>query len=146
MSAKFKVSRRSFLKAAGVGGGAVVFGSYLIPTLQAQGLISNLINGFPVEGVPVVALKVNGNVVITTHRPEMGQGIRSSLAAVLADEMEADWTRVTLKQADAEAAKYAVAFPAEVAASMVLPFPYEKIPAIRDPKLQYLIAPEGSQF
>ena len=33
----------------------------------------------------------------------MGQGIRSSLAAVLADEMEADWKRVTLRQADADA-------------------------------------------
>src|SRR3954451_1437128 len=126
MSAKFKVSRRSFLKAAGVGGGAVVFGSYLIPTLQAQGLISNLINGFPVTGVPVVALKLNGDVVIVTHRPEMGQGIRSSLAAVLADEMEADWSRVTLKQPDAEGAKYAVAFPAEVPSDIrPLPFPYE---------------------
>jgi isoquinoline 1-oxidoreductase beta subunit len=146
MSAKFKVSRRDFLRAAGVGSGALVFGSYLTPALQAQGLIHNLINGFPVEGIPVVALKVNGDVVITAHRPEMGQGIRSSLAAVLADEMEADWSRVTLKQADAEAAKYAVAFPAEVAADVTLPFPYEKIPSIRDAKLQYLISPEGSQF
>lgn len=146
MSSSFKVSRRAFLRTAGVGTGAVVFGSYLTPSLQAQGLIHNLINGFPVEGVPVVALKVNGDVVITTHRPEMGQGIRSSLAAVLADEMEADWKRVTLKQADAEAAKYAVAFPAEVAAGVTLSFPYEAIPNTRAPKLQYLVSPEGSQF
>jgi isoquinoline 1-oxidoreductase beta subunit len=146
MSTKFRVSRRDFLRAAGVGSGALVFGSYLTPALQAQGLIHNLINGFPVAGVPVLALKVNGDVIITTHRPEMGQGIRSSLAAVLADEMEADWNRVTLKQADAEAAKYAVAFPAEVAAGVTLPFPYETIPGTRSPKLQYLIAPEGSQF
>lgn len=146
MSTKFKVSRRAFLRTAGVGTGAVVFGSYLTPSLQAQGLIRNLIDGFPVEGVPGVALKLNGDVVITTHRPEMGQGVRSSLAAVLADEMEADWKRVTLKQPDAEAAKYAVAFPAEVAADYPLPFPYEGVSAIRDVKLQYLIPPEGSQF
>ncbi|MBV8547331.1 MAG: twin-arginine translocation signal domain-containing protein, partial [Acidobacteria bacterium] len=42
MSAKFKVSRRSFLRVAGVGSGALVFGSYLTPALQAQGLIHNL--------------------------------------------------------------------------------------------------------
>ena len=41
-----------------------------------------------------VAIKLNGDVVIITHRSEMGQGIRSSLAAVLADEIEADWNRV----------------------------------------------------
>lgn len=145
MSAKFNVTRRDFLRAAGVGSGALVFGSYLTPTLQAQGLISNLINGFPVEGVPVVALKVNGDVVIVTHRPEMGQGIRSSLAAVLADEMEADWKRVTLHQADADAVKYAVIFPSEVPNNYPLPFPYEKVPGT-PPKGQYMIPPEGSQF
>jgi len=146
MSKKYDVSRRSFLKAAGVGSGALVFGSYLAPTLQAQGLIHNLINGFPVEGVPVVALKVNGDVVIITHRPEMGQGIRSSLAAVLADEMEADWSRVTLHQADADAVKYAVIFPSEVPKDYPLPFPYEAIPGAQKPKAQYMVPPEGSQF
>src|SRR5438876_7856159 len=145
-SSKYKVSRRAFLRAAGVGGGALVFGSYLTPSLQAQGLIHNLINGFPVPDVPVVALKVNGDVVIIAHRPEMGQGIRSSLAAVFADEMEADWKRVTLKQADADAKKFAVAFPELVPADYPLPWPYQDIHKIRDVKLQYLIAPEGSQF
>ncbi|HXH92102.1 MAG TPA: molybdopterin cofactor-binding domain-containing protein, partial [Thermoanaerobaculia bacterium] len=146
MSTKHRVSRRAFLQTAGVGAGAVVFGSYLTPALQAQGLITNLINGFPVSGVPVVALKLNGDVVIIAHRPEMGQGIRSSLAAVLADEMEADWKRVTVKQADAEAVKYAVIFPSEVPANYPLPFPYEEIPATQKPKVQYLVPPEGSQF
>jgi isoquinoline 1-oxidoreductase beta subunit len=146
MSTRFKVTRRDFLRAAGVGSGAMVFGSYLTPSLQAQGLIQNLIDGFPVPDIPVVKLKVNGDVVIITHRPEMGQGIRSSLAAVLADEMEADWKRVTLIQADADAKRYAVAFPAEVPADYKLPFPYEEVSKIRDVKLQYLIPPEGSQF
>jgi len=146
MSAKFKVSRRSFLRVAGVGSGALVFGSYLTPALQAQGLIHNLINGFPVEGVPVVSLKINGDVVIITHRPEMGQGIRSSLAAVLADEMEADWKRVTLKQADADSVKYAVTFPYKVAADYKLPFPYNTKEFPGPDKPQYTIVPEGSQF
>jgi isoquinoline 1-oxidoreductase subunit beta len=146
MSARFKVSRRDFLRSAGVGAGALVFGSYLTPSLEAQGLIQNLINGFPVKDVPVVALKINGDVVIVTHRSEMGQGTRSSLAAVLADEMEADWNRVTLKQADADGTKYAVAFPAEVTDEYKLPFPYEAIPGTRKPKVQYLVPPEGSQF
>ncbi|HEV7485418.1 MAG TPA: molybdopterin cofactor-binding domain-containing protein [Thermoanaerobaculia bacterium] len=139
-----KVNRRDFLRAAGVGSGALVFGSYLTPALKAQGLIHNLINGFPVAAIPVLIIKINGDVVIITHRPEMGQGIRSSLAAVLADELEADWKRVTLQQADADAKKYAVAFPAEVASDVKLPFPYDTLS--KDPKLQYLISPEGSQF
>ena len=143
---RFTATRRDFLRAAGVGTGAMVFGQYLTPSLQAQGLIHNLINGFPVKDVPVVALKVNGDVVIITHRSEMGQGTRSSLAAVLADEMEADWNRVTLKQADADGATFAVAFPYEVPENVKLPFPYEDVSKTRELKKQYLIPPEGSQF
>lgn len=146
MSDNVKVTRRDFLRAAGVGTGALVFGAYLTPSLDAQGLIGNLIDGFPVKDVPVVLLKVNGDVVIITHRSEMGQGIRSSLAAVLADEMEADWKRVTLRQADADGGMFAVPFPEEVPGTVTLPYPYEEIPKIRKPKLQYLVPPEGSQF
>ncbi len=146
MSAKYRVSRRAFLRAAGVGTGAVVFGSYLTPTLQAQGLIHNLINGFPVDGIPVVALKLNGDVVIITFRSEMGQGIRSSLAAVLADEMEADWKRITLRQADADAVKFAVTFPYKVAADYKLPYPFNTKEFPGPDKPQYTIVPEGSQF
>jgi len=110
MSTIFRITRRDFLRKAGVGAGAVVFG-FCLPPAQAAGLMKNLIEGFPLEGVPWVALKVNGDIVILTHRSEMGQGIRSSLAAVLADELEADWNRVTLRQADADGGKFAVRFP-----------------------------------
>ncbi len=146
MSTKYRVSRRAFLQAAGVGTGAVVFGSYLTPALQAQGLISKIVNGVPVKGIPAVALKLNGDVVIITQRSEMGQGTRSTLAAVLADEMEADWKRVTLRQADADAVGFAVEFPYKVPESVKLPFPYNTKDFPPPTKPQYLIVPEGSQF
>ena len=110
MSTIFRITRRDFLRQAGVGAGAVVF-RFCLPSAQAAGLMKNLIDGFPLEGIPWVALKLNGDVVILTHRSEMGQGIRSSLAAVLADELEADWNRVTLRQADADGSRFSVEFP-----------------------------------
>jgi isoquinoline 1-oxidoreductase beta subunit len=105
-----RITRRDFLRQAGVGAGALMFGFCLSPSIHA-GLARNLREGFPVEGVPFVVLKLNGDVVILTHRTEMGQGIRSSLAAVLADEMEADWNRVTLRSADANVRAYAIEVP-----------------------------------
>jgi isoquinoline 1-oxidoreductase beta subunit len=143
-AALYRVTRRDFLRHTGVGAGALVFGSYLSPSLHAAGLTEKLINGFPVQGVPFVAIKLNGDIVIITHRCEMGQGIRSSLAAVLADELEADWNRVTLRQADGDSRKYAIEFPFEVPSRVTLPFPYEKIPSTKKP--QYLIPVEGAQF
>src|SRR6185295_6408790 len=113
MSGIVRITRRDFLRHTGVGAGALVLGWSIFPTepVSASGLIDNLRNGFPVPNIPFVAIKLNGDIVIITHRSEMGQGIRSSLAAVLADELEADWKRVTLRQADADAVNFGVPFP-----------------------------------
>ena len=53
-----------------------------------------------------VALAPDGTVTITCHRAEMGQGIRSSLAMVIADELGADWSHVRLTQAEGDEERY----------------------------------------
>ena len=53
-----------------------------------------------------VSIAADGTVTIVAHRVEMGTGIRTSLPMVVADEMEADWSRVKILQADAGEAKY----------------------------------------
>lgn len=50
-----------------------------------------------------LALSPDGTVTITTHRSEMGTGIRTSLPAVVADELGADMTRVKVAQAIGDA-------------------------------------------
>lgn len=46
----------------------------------------------------------NGQVTIVCHRSEMGQGIRSSLPVLIADELGADMARVRILQADGDPA------------------------------------------
>ncbi len=53
-----------------------------------------------------IAIDPKGDVTIVTHRSEMGTGIRTSLPLVIADEMEADWARVTLWQAPGDEPRY----------------------------------------
>lgn len=53
-----------------------------------------------------ISIDADGAVTIVTHRAEMGTGIRTSLPMVVADEMEADWSRVTLVQAPGDEPKY----------------------------------------
>ena len=57
---------------------------------------------------PLVFLSIHPDdtVTVTVHRPEMGQGIRTSLALVVADELEADWPRVRVTQAPADETRY----------------------------------------
>lgn len=50
-----------------------------------------------------VQLKSNGDLILIASRSEMGQGVRTSLTSVIADEMDADWNKVTVKQATGDA-------------------------------------------
>jgi isoquinoline 1-oxidoreductase beta subunit len=145
MTAIYRVTRRGFLRDAGVVSGAVVFGSYFTPNLLASDVskVQEILHNH-VTLNPFVAIQpLDGTIVIVTHRPEMGQGIRSSLAAVLADELEADWGRVKLHQADADAPAYAIEFPVKIPANTKLPFPFD---TLQPGKPVYIIPAEGSQF
>ncbi len=89
-----KLSRREFLQKTGIASGGLVFAM----TLGTPG-------GAKAAGASSVAPNVYVNVrdddivEIYCHRSEMGQGIRTSLPQVIADELEADWDRIELLQA-----------------------------------------------
>ena len=51
-----------------------------------------------------VELKPDGQLILTASRSEMGQGVRTSLTSVIADEMDADWSRVKVIQAPGDEA------------------------------------------
>ncbi|MDB5947875.1 MAG: hypothetical protein JWQ33_2901, partial [Ramlibacter sp.] len=53
-----------------------------------------------------VAIGTDGTVTITCHRQEMGQGVRTSLPMVVADELDADWSRVRVRQAQGDEARF----------------------------------------
>ena len=89
------VSRRNFLKGSGV----FVLGA----ALPAR---ANLPDGSVTAAFEpnlFVALDTDGTVTVTSHRSEMGQGIRTAIAQVVADELDADWARVKLAQAPGDA-------------------------------------------
>ena len=46
-----------------------------------------------------LAIDGDGGVTITASRSEMGQGVRTALAQIVADELEADWNAITVEQA-----------------------------------------------
>ncbi|MCQ9617281.1 molybdopterin-dependent oxidoreductase [Paenalcaligenes niemegkensis] len=53
-----------------------------------------------------VSIAPDGIVTIVAHRAEMGTGVRTSLPMIVADEMEANWDRVQVVQAEANEARY----------------------------------------
>ncbi len=48
-------------------------------------------------------IDAEGHITVWANRSDMGQGVRTSMAMVVAEELEADWTKVAVKQADTSA-------------------------------------------
>lgn len=90
-----KQSRRYFIKNVSLFSGGLFLACDMnssteqIPAANADQFTPNLF----------VELKANGDLLLTASRSEMGQGVRTSLTSVIADEMDADWSKVTVKQA-----------------------------------------------
>ena len=105
------VSRRSFLKGTAAGGGLVV-AMQLIPFKAAEAFETYdhgghaMPHGVIMDPHLFVSIAPDGTVDIITIRSEMGTGARTSLPMVIADELEADWSRVTITQAEGDEPKY----------------------------------------
>lgn len=96
------VTRRSFLKASGLASSSLVLGVQLS---SVQAAAKNSKTGSNSAFTPDIFISMDraGTVTIMCHRSEMGQGIRSSLPLLVADEMECDWNRVIVQQAIGDA-------------------------------------------
>jgi len=102
-------SRRTFLKVMGGVGASFTLGSFALGCTSeavAKGA-SNAKNGGAVF-TPNVFMKIDpdGAVTVTAIRSEMGQGVRTSMAMLVADELDADWTKVKVVQAQGDDSKY----------------------------------------
>lgn len=53
-----------------------------------------------------ISIANDGAVTIMCHRSEMGQGVRTGIPLILADELEADWARVKVVQATGDEVRY----------------------------------------
>jgi len=99
-SAKIEnLSRRSFLKTAGLATGGLVIGIAIPTQTMAHG---KKIEQAAFNPNAFIHIQENGDTLIYCGRCEMGQGISTALPAAVADELEADWSRVTVKQGDAD--------------------------------------------
>jgi isoquinoline 1-oxidoreductase subunit beta len=96
------VSRRGFMKGM-LGAGAFVLSVRLIPE-QLFGAASNAgaadaMAKAVLQPSVYLAIDTQGTAYIIAHRSEMGSGSRTALPRIVADELDADWARVTIVQA-----------------------------------------------
>lgn len=111
------IARRSFLKGLQLATGGLALGVYYPAAAEPTNEPDSSTGAEPKTSSPSVEAKApglnpnvfvhvgpDGLVSIVCHKSEMGQGIRSSLPALIADELGADLARVRIIQADGDKA------------------------------------------
>jgi isoquinoline 1-oxidoreductase beta subunit len=97
MTSPTTIERRTFLQQLAASGLVLSIGAGGVRRLEAMEAAGA--GAEPFEPSVFVRVGDDGLVTVICHRSEMGQGIRTSMVMVIADELEADWATVRLEQA-----------------------------------------------
>src|SRR3984885_712559 len=107
------VSRRAFLSVSAVAGGGMLL-SLSIPQLADASIPLGITDAPPADNTSVINAYVNiyadNRIVIMSKVPEIGQGIKTSLPMIVAEELDADWSTVHIVQAPLDAKLYGAQF------------------------------------
>jgi isoquinoline 1-oxidoreductase subunit beta len=100
MQLKTGQTRRDFIKIVGMGGGGLCLAAF-VPLPR---LLGGEAAGKPTILAPSAYLRIDtdGVVTVMVHRSEMGQGVQTALPMIIAEELEVDWDKVRIEQADAD--------------------------------------------
>ena len=88
------ISRRDFLTAGVAAGAGLVIGFYLPHGSSRSGKDTFAPNAY-------LKITPDDKVTVVVARSEMGQGVRTALPMILAEELEADWKQIAIEQAGA---------------------------------------------
>ncbi len=97
------MDRRSFLRVSALSGGGFLLSLYLEPAArvlaQAAPEVAPALTAF-------VRIAPDGVVTIMAKNPEIGQGVKTMLPMIIAEELDVEWKDVRVEQADADESKY----------------------------------------
>ena len=101
------LNRRTFFKLTGLAGGGFMLAVMLGNRAEAATAVSAAPNTVT-EFAPNAFLRIaaDGTVTIVAKNPEIGQGVKTALPMLVAEELGADWSRVTVEQAPFDPAKF----------------------------------------
>jgi isoquinoline 1-oxidoreductase subunit beta len=107
METKTPVDRRQFLRVSALAGGGVLLATYIEPFANAGARLA----GAPAPAadfIPNAFIRItpDGTITIIAKNPEIGQGIKTMLPMLIADELDADWSKVKIEQGKLDSVNY----------------------------------------
>ncbi len=101
------LNRRSFLRVTALTGGGLMIAAYLDPVADLFAQAPATPPPPPVLS-PIAFIKINpdNTVTIVAKNPEIGQGVKTSLPMLIAEELDVDWKSVKTEQADLDEKAY----------------------------------------
>lgn len=102
-------TRRDFFKLGAIAGGGLALAFYLPaqakPSLAvaADTAKNAVLNAY-------IQIKPSGEIIIAAQNPEIGQGVKTSLPMIIAEELDADWSQVSVVQSAIDAEQFGTQF------------------------------------
>ena len=96
------IGRRHFLRVTALAGGGMMLALHSKP--NARGQMPSPSGQFPLSAF--VRISPDGGVTIMAKNPEIGQGVKTMLPMLIAEELDVNWKNVTIEQADLDESKY----------------------------------------
>ncbi len=98
------ISRRGFLSLAGIAGGGLALGFTLqSPAVAAAGNNAPLFNAY-------VQVRADGRIILQAPNPEIGQGVKTAMPMIVAEELDAAWEDVDVVQSPIDMRAYGMQF------------------------------------
>src|SRR5881398_526163 len=100
MSSRTDVSRREFLQTATVAGAGLVIGFHLPAAGRGPAAAAA-----PFAPNAWLRIGADESVLVVVDRSEMGEGVTTALPMLLAEELEADWSKVRIESGSSSSAR-----------------------------------------
>jgi isoquinoline 1-oxidoreductase beta subunit len=101
MSWLVNISRRDFLKTGALVGGGLILGFSLAPEISTSEAADK---SAPFVPNAFIRIGADDSITIIVNKSEMGQGVYTSLPMLVAEELEADWSKIRIKPAPVDPA------------------------------------------
>jgi len=96
MTSTLRLDRRHFLRVTAAAGGGMLLATYIEPFRAARALAAEPAADFAPNAF--IRITPDGVVTITAQNPEVGQGSKTMLPMLIADELDVDWKSVRIEQ------------------------------------------------